>query len=291
MAMLHPDTANVKSESLPMKAAIAAAPTLSAAIAGPSQPIRRTPTPKFNVRKDVPSSPAAYSIWNNSDYLSGGSTICHTTLTPDIVMSEQDKANASKTPQPLRTFADLPRVNMNPMLNDNAPRMPSLSSTANAKDLNNTFSDWSETTPFTLRSMDSYRVQMWSRLAREASSDKAQIPLDSRPKFFVESGYTQAASSHISTKLASSFWSAFSGPGAGKLDTDKLAAVVTGKAKLQVVDVNERDEAELLVAALGGLKLQSGMSRHESMGLRARENPLAALGSFFRCPGACPQRA
>lgn len=291
MAILHPDTANVKSESLPMKAAIAAAPTLAAAAAGPSQPIRRAPTPKFNVRKDVPSSPAAYNLWNNSDYLSGGSTICHTALTPDIVMVEEDKAAPSKMPLPLRTFADLPRMNLNPNLNDSAPRMPSLSTTANSKDLNNTFSEWSENTPFTLRSMDSYRIQMWSRLAREASSDKAHVPVDSRPKFFVESAYTQAASTHISSKLASSFWSAFAGSTSGNLDTDKLAAVVTGKAKLKVVDVNEKDEAESLIAALGGLRLQSGLSRSEGCGLRARENPLGALGSFFRCPGACPQRA
>jgi hypothetical protein len=292
MAILHPETANIVQESKPMKAAIASAPVLAAAInrnnVPPPPPLRRAPTPKFDVRKDVPSSPAAFNLWSNSDYLSGGNTVCHTTLTPELVVGEPPK---SRTPAPLRGFADLPRVNMNPALNDSTPRMPSLSATANAQDLNDTFSDWSENNAFTLRSMDSYRVQMWSRLAREANSEKAHIPLDSRPKFFVEPAYVQAASSHISAKLAASFASAFAGPATGKLDTDKLTAVVTGKAKLKVVDVEEKenDQADQLVAALSGLKLQTGLTRTETHSLRARENPLGAIGSFFRC-GVCPQR-
>lgn len=239
-----------------------------------SHPVRRTPTPKFDVRKDVPSSPAAFSAWNNNHF-GGGSTICHTMLTPDVTLP---------TVKPiLRAFADLPRVNLNPNLNEDVPRMPSLQAKANETDLNGSFSEWSENNVFSLRSMDSYRIQMWSRLAREAASQKSHIPTESRPKFYVESQYAQAAQTHISTKLASSFWSAFSSSGSG-LDADKLTAVVTGKAKLKVVDINqEKDDADLLAAALGSLKLQSGLSRSESQVLRVRENPLGALHSFF-CP-------
>ena len=125
-----------------------------------NQPVRRTPTPKFDVRKDVPSSPAAFNAWNNNHF-GGGSTICHTILTPDVALP---------TIKPtLRNFGDLPRVNLNPNLNDEAPRMPSLQAKANESDLHGTFSDWSENNAFSLRSMDSYRIQMWSRLAREAA--------------------------------------------------------------------------------------------------------------------------
>jgi hypothetical protein len=286
MAVLHPETANLKGESPAMMSALAQVPQFNnqanPTAPAQSQPIRRAPTPKFNVRKDVPSSPAAFNMWNNNDPLNGGSMICHTTFTPDLTLPEPAKT-------PFTGFADFPRMNMNPGLNDASARMPSLSARANEKDLSGSFSDWSENNAFSLRSMDSYRIQMWSRLAREAAHEKTNTPSDVRPKFYVESAYAQAAQSHISSKLASSFMSAFTGTGVA-FDPEKLAAVVTGRAKLAVVDVpvveKEKDEAELLAAALGGLRLQSGLSRVERQGLRVRENPLAALGNLFKCP--CP---
>jgi hypothetical protein len=283
MAALHPETAQVKDEG---HQSILAA--LTGTSSSSSQPVRKSVTPQYNPNKDIPS--ASFGMWGaKGPFGNGGGTICHTTLVDDIVISDNMKPVKSSTP--LRNLPDLPRMNMNPHLNEEAPRMPSLSSTANSKDLSTPFSDWSENNAFTLRSMDSYRVQMWSRLAREAASDKAHIAQDVRPKFFVEAAYAQAAQAHISSKLASSVWSAFAGSTGGKIDSDKLAAVVTGKAKLKVVDAQEKDEADLLAAALGGLKLQSGMSRADRTGLGARENPLGAIGSFFRCSGGVCARA
>lgn len=288
MAILHPEQTKVKEEK--PQSILAALTGNTNAVAGPSQPMRKSVTPQFNPNKDIPS--ASYGMWGaNGPFGSGGSTICHTMLTDDLVLDDHNKPKAAATL--LRGLPEMPRMNMNPHLNDETiPRMPSLSATANARDLNDTFSDWSETNAFTLRSMDSYRVQMWSRLAREASSDKQNLPQDVRPKFFVEPSaaaaaatYASAAQGHITSKLASSFWSAFAGSN-GKMDSDKLAAVVTGQARLRVVEVEkEKDEAELLAAALGGLRLQSGLTRSEGTCLRARENPLGAIGSFFKCSG------
>lgn len=239
------------------------------------------------------------------------------------------------------------------MLNDADSRGPSLAATANGLELNPTFSEWSEANPFSLRSMDSYRMQLWSRLAREATAEKDKLAPEMRPKFYVEAKspstsstssstataeaslspanadiLAQVATQHITSKLASSFWSAFSTPGASssKLDTDKLTAVVTGTARLKVVaagrdleaiseksssalDAQDRDkkrnldDAEALAAAMGGLKLQSGlgmvmgmgmgmttgMSKMESM--TVRENPLGALSSFLKHASGVPARA
>ena len=264
----------------------------------PPATARRTPTPTVNTRKDLPSAlDTSRGFWGGSEntVLGGGSTICHTMFTPDLVLP-------SVSPTSLKSFSDLPRVNLNPRLNESDNRMPPLAATGNGKELSNTFSDWSEANVFTLRSMDSYRMQMWSRLAREAAADKSSMSTDLRPKFFVEAKsqtststststaealspstaahLANAAATHISSKLASSFWSAFSGPGA-KIDTDKLAAVVTGTARLRVIDINEKaDETDHLASALGGLRLQTGSRSNE--GLRARENPLGAISSFFK---------
>jgi hypothetical protein len=229
-------------------------------------------------------------------------------FTPDLVLP-------SNNPQPLRSIADLPRTNINPLLNATDPRGVSLS-TASGRDTSGTFSEWSENNAFSLRSMDTYRMQMWSRLAREAQAEKSGLSGELRPKFFVEpkspsSSFTSTstaeasssaiaaasaahlasvAATHITSKLASSFWSAFASP-SSKLDTDKLTAVVTGKARLQVVEdekapISFEDD---LAAALGGLRLQAGVGRSTVVG--ARENPLGAISSFFKHAGAMPARA
>ncbi|WVW78453.1 hypothetical protein I302_100407 [Kwoniella bestiolae CBS 10118] len=318
MSILHPESANKSSVSPAMVNALALSPALASpsapvnATAGPGpNTIRRSNTPlnTFNPRKDLPAS--LKGSWGGNDNMfGGGSTICHTMFTPDLVLPP---TNSTSTPAPLRSLADLPRVNLNPRLNDDAPvpapRGHILAGMGNGQDVSKTFASWSEDTPFSLRSMDSYRMQMWSRLAREAAADKANLAGDMRPKFFVEvkeeplpapsaaaaaqaAVVAAAASNHITTKLANSFFSAFQS--GSKLDTDKLAAVVTGQAKLKVVSstelelppspaaqVAENGNEDCLSMLMGSLKLQSGPGLR-SVG--ARENPLGTLCGFFGMP-------
>ena len=187
----------------------------------------------------------------------------------------------------------------------------------------NTFEQWMDANPFSLRSMDSYRMQMWSRLAREAQADKVGLEGDLRPKFYTErAGKDAATVAHVTSKIAQSFLGAFSNPtseagvrGAGK-ESDKLTSVVTGRAHLKSVSSNvknghstkpatatatgdvcekqgikaseERDRETDLVAALGGLKLQScpGMGSHGQAtsvggGMSARSDPLGFIGGFL----------
>ncbi|WWC67942.1 uncharacterized protein I206_101861 [Kwoniella pini CBS 10737] len=312
MSILHPESANKSSVSPAMINALTMSPSLPSlspsanAVAGPGpNTIRRSATPlnTYNPRKDLPAS--VKSQWGSNDNMfGGGPTICHTMFTPDLVLPP------SSTPAPLRSLADLPRVNINPHLNDESvTRGHMLAGVGNGQDTSKTFSNWSEETPFSLRSMDSYRMQMWSRLAREAAADKANLTGDIRPKFFVEvkdepqslpltpppgvaALAASAASTHITSKLANSFFSAFQGTGSS-LDNDKLAAVVTGQANLRVVPTESIPEftysstsadvsynEDCLSMLMGGLKLQSGPgSRSPSVG--ARENPLGALCGFL----------
>lgn len=233
----------------------------------PPVPVRRPSTPRFplNTRKDLPSTlasvEASRGFWGGNDSMfAGGSTTCHTLLTPDLVLPTER--------------------NLNPLLNSLEPPMErhSLQQPANGRDLSSApFRQWAEDTPFTLRSMDAYRMQIWGRLAREAAAEKAGLGPDARPKFFTEAKTTpleaaqiaDAASTTITTKLAQAFWAAFQGP----QGTDHMAAVVTGKAKLAVVDNSD----DALTAAFGGLKLVTG---HNSPHGR-RENPLKTMTAFL----------
>ncbi|ORY31030.1 hypothetical protein BCR39DRAFT_558390 [Naematelia encephala] len=298
MSILHPETAHKTSQSPAMLNALAMSPSLPVM---PPTPKRTTTPVTINTRKDLASASteASRGFWGGSDNLFGGSTICHTMFTPDLVLPP--------SPPKLKGFADLPRVNINPRLNElpKDSRMPSLAATGNGRDISSsTFSDWASENAFSLRSMDSYRMQMWSRLAREAQAEKQGLAADVRPKFFAEQKPTPAeaslaalATQHITASLASSFYSAFSGSTPGSLDTDKLTAVVTGKARLGVInqDFNEKhgaDDADALILAMGGLKLRTGVDgprERRGSGPLVRENPLGALCGFFG--GVCCGKA
>lgn len=315
MKILHPESASTTSQS----------PALFTGLALPTHsPITRatpTPTPTFNPNKDMPmssaSTQASRGFWGAGNGASGGggSTICHHTFTPPPVFP---RASA----------------NINPLLNSSSSSTPQ-SSFSQEKDLSQPFSDWSADNTFNLRSMDAYRMQMWSRLTREAQAEKDQVPFELRPKFYADpssssssasassssasatsstsAGASEAtaaaaaavaatAASHITSKLASSFWSAFSGP-SSSLDTDKLAAVVTGTAKLAVVpdshphspsgSAASSSSDESLSYLMGGLKLHSGPAMTMPINSnKVRENPLGALSSFLKhAASGVPARA
>lgn len=301
MKILHPESAHTTSPSPALFNALAL-PAHSYSPAPAAFRQSATPTPTFNPHKDIASSStqASRGFWGNGNGAAGGgSTICHHTFTPPPVFP---RASA----------------NINPLLNDPTPH-PTAAAHVHGmdKDLSQPFSDWSADNAFNLRSMDAYRMQMWSRLTREAQAEKDQVPHELRPKFYADpSSYSSSgtssdssapasaaaavaavAASHITSKLASSFWSAFSGPSSA-LDTDKLAAVVTGTAKLAVVDHQTHphyDSAspagveESLSYLMGGLKLQAGHG--VGHGVRVRENPLGALSSFIKHASGVPARA
>jgi len=290
MKILHPETAPTTSAPVQgLLNTLAASPALApksvpAKRAAPSSPAI---TPKFNPRKDLPSSSteASRGFWGQDNLFGGGSTICHHTFVPPPSFKQN---------------------NINPLLNSEP--ITATPATASSKDLSMPFHEWSADNQFNLRSMDSYRMQIWSRLTREAQAEKDKVPLELRPKFYVEAKaapspstststaeaslaahLANAATNHITTKLATSFWSAFSGVNTS-FDTDKLTAVVTGQAKLSVVPTstsstyNEKNgvlDEEGLSALMGGLKLQTG-------GIKlcgVRENPLGVFSSFIKSAG------
>ncbi|WOO80546.1 BZIP-type transcription factor MBZ1 [Vanrija pseudolonga] len=288
MSVLHPETASQVGQSPAMLKAL----QQTDAKPQPPTPVRRntgsSSLSPINTRKDVGAFDVTRGFWGGNENLlgGGGSTMIHAAFTPEVVLP----------PQP----------NMNPLLNF-TPSTDAKSASLNNvgdRDIDSTsFSEWAESTPYTMKSMDNYRMQMWSRLAREAAADKANISPELRPKFFAEpetgtassiAALAYSATEHVASKLSSSFWSAFTGTSA-KLDTDKLAAVVTGRARLAVVDADKAPSArrasfsrkesspneDALAQAMAGLKVTAGTSSPLES-LRVRENPLAAVASFFK---------
>ncbi|ODO09731.1 hypothetical protein I350_01947 [Cryptococcus amylolentus CBS 6273] len=319
MAILHPETATP-----------APAPP----------PLVRRPTSNqintYNPRKDLPPS-LKKGRWNNDNMFGGGPTVCHTMFTPDLVLPPAETSTNVNNPKKLRSFADIPRTNMNPLLNSPpsspklrplpahqtqtpfpqplshpAPSLPSSTSTSLP------FPDWADQTPYNARVTDLYRMQLWSRLTREAAMDKQGLDKGLRPKFWVEGPKKEAkkedvekvamaAQNHITSKLATSFWSAFSSGPLGGLDSDKLSAVVTGEARLSVIPIASESpsssspsspksalssltsEDDSLASLMGGLKMQSGpgLAGAGAGAAGARGDPLGTLCGFLSLRGGC----
>lgn len=112
-----------------------------------------------NRNKDLPASGSTRGFWGGATM--GGTTSVHTTLIPDF-----DISTLAGKPRPLQE-------NMNPLLNSTpgvedshsqsslAPYLPLLSSGLDG--LHN----------FTLKGLDNDRMQLWSRMAREAGAAQA----------------------------------------------------------------------------------------------------------------------
>jgi hypothetical protein len=157
------------------------------AIAGPS-------VNTFNPRKDLPASTSALlnqmsprSMWGMGE--GGGYTSVHTTFMPDISLpASYENYNTKSSASPPLVSIAIPRQNLNPHLNNGgnaslsppARYQPLEGGHANMSD---SFDTWASETPFSYRSLDDYRMQLWSRMARDASLAKKGVPLDMRPKF------------------------------------------------------------------------------------------------------------
>ena len=242
-------------EMTPVKTPGRSATASSSSTTKSSSSSSSSPISTFNPRKDLPASTSALlnqmsprSMWGEG---AGGYTSVHTTFMPDLALPSTLQLN-------------IPRQNLNPHLN--IPAEPVTKAPhpfkSDGNNLGDSFDAWSSETPFSYRSLEAYRMQLWSRMARDASLAKQGVPLDMRPKFLKEPTEHKAAvvdaavvaqasspdqiatapvlsnviSSAISTRLFSAFLSAFQSPTGRGLDGDRVAAVFTGKAGLKVVN-------------------------------------------------------
>jgi bZIP-type transcription factor MBZ1 len=112
-----------------------------------------------NRNKDLPSSGSTRGFWGG--HTLGGTTPVHTTLIPDF-----DISTIAGKPRPLQENMN-PLLNSTPAMDENqtqsslAPYLPLLSSGLDG--LHN----------FTLKGLDNDRMQLWSRMAREAGAAQA----------------------------------------------------------------------------------------------------------------------
>jgi len=157
--------------------AVSAAVTVAARNSAPS-PAPSSPLLAPNPNKDLPSSPRLAStrsgFWgggSNHFGTIGGFTPVHTTLVPELSLS----ALAGKG---LLTAPSKPSLqeNLNPTLN--VVKKPTTAPQPSATGLQppSQFDSFTDLTPFTMKSMDLYRMNLWSNVGTQKQLQQQQQP-------------------------------------------------------------------------------------------------------------------
>ncbi|KAI0682402.1 hypothetical protein BC835DRAFT_1424474 [Cytidiella melzeri] len=145
-------------------------PTVSAALATSAlkNASPKSPLPSPNVHKDLPTSPrlVGRGFWggNLGGGIGGGITPVHTTLVPDLSSVLSGKPVGRKSPSL--------QENINPMLNGQAvpEKTMELSLPMSA------FDSFTDMNPFTMKTIDAYRMQLWTRMGQQQAAHHQQQP-------------------------------------------------------------------------------------------------------------------
>ena len=116
----------------------------------------RSSLAKANRNKDLPSTGSRNGFWGGS-VLGSGATPVHTTLIPDFDVSTL--SGKPKAPAPLQE-------NLNPLLNSSLLPKPALPSSTGLGG----FDGFADNNSFTYKTLESYRMQLWQKMAREAGA-------------------------------------------------------------------------------------------------------------------------
>lgn len=254
-------------------------------------PAAASPVVTPNTQKDLPTSPRLSNrpFWGGLGGM--GVTPVHATFVPPIAVlaSKASFSGASPILQPSIFYEETIRSrvlqeNLNPGLNSSSFRglvekkgaaniNPALSNlNASIGHGVGAFDTFSDVNPFTFKTLDAYRMQLWGKMAAQqhahqpqpqsqpftqphglagnlkphffnpASKQKATPPASQQPSK-EQAAAAAIASQTIFSKLGSAFWEAFSGSPAQtsapkQWDAEKVRKVLEGRAVVKVVDVD-----------------------------------------------------
>ncbi|KAI0088981.1 hypothetical protein BDY19DRAFT_985376 [Irpex rosettiformis] len=146
-------------------------PAVSAALAASAlkspPPTPKSPLLAPNVHKDLPTSPrlAGRGFWGGSLGSGiGGITPVHTTLVPDLSSVLSGKPVGRKSPAL--------QENINPMLNG----QPLPEKTMELSLPVSAFDSFTDLNPFTMKSIDAYRMQLWTRMGQQQAAYQQRQP-------------------------------------------------------------------------------------------------------------------
>ncbi|KAI6121940.1 hypothetical protein F5141DRAFT_1093573 [Pisolithus sp. B1] len=240
---------------LPPSPASPPVPSTSASHAAASSSTPSIVTP--NTQKDLPTSPrlGSRAFWGGLGGM--GVTPVHTTFIPPIAVLASKASLASRhrrrtlipasTPVPRRDFVEKNgSANINPALNH-------LSSIGNV----GAFDTFTDTNPFTLKTLDAYRMQLWGKMAAQQQMSQAQqshtqqiyTPPHSPP--LASSGFAGRLQPHFllaPTKVAGTSPKAPIGSGSGPYPTPPPSPPTLSSSSTAAAPTREQAEVAALAS-------------------------------------------
>ncbi|KAI0777324.1 hypothetical protein BD413DRAFT_467657 [Trametes elegans] len=212
--------------------------SVRASTSSPSPPptIPRSPLLTPNTQKDLPTSPrmGARGFWGGAHMGGFGSiTPVHTTLVPDLSSVLSGKPVAGRRSPALQE-------NINPTLNTSPASLAALLSGRNEEKKQQqlpmgAFDAFADVNPFTLKSLDAYRMHLWGKMGQQQATHKQSQPQPGqspsglasnlRPHYFTKSPSLSALLSGKSTTSSTSHFNPYpTPPNSPPLATSTLAS-------------------------------------------------------------------
>lgn len=257
---------------LPPSPASPPVPSTSASHAAASSSTPSIVTP--NTQKDLPTSPrlGSRAFWGGLGGM--GVTPVHTTFIPPIAVLASKASLASSSPilQPSIFYEETvrsraPQENINPGLNPSPrrdfvekngsaninPALNHLSSIGNV----GAFDTFTDTNPFTLKTLDAYRMQLWGKMAAQQQMSQAQqshtqqiyTPPHSPP--LASSGFAGRLQPHFllaPTKVAGTSPKAPIGSGSGPYPTPPPSPPTLSSSSTAAAPTREQAEVAALAS-------------------------------------------
>ncbi|KZV99247.1 hypothetical protein EXIGLDRAFT_725875 [Exidia glandulosa HHB12029] len=136
---------------------------------------KSTPLARANTQKDLPSSSprtaSARAFWGGASGANAFTPV-HTTLVPDFSSLIGAELAEKQAIVPMIDPSGL-QENMNPALNTSFFTNRLVNSIAQPPQAAGGFDHFTDLNPFTLKNLESYRMQLWGKMAREMSTPSA----------------------------------------------------------------------------------------------------------------------
>ncbi|KAH9849017.1 hypothetical protein C2E23DRAFT_738104 [Lenzites betulinus] len=243
----------------------------------PPPVLPRSPLLTPNTHKDLPTSPrmGSRAFWGGAHGMGGfGITPVHTTLVPDLSSVLSGKPVAGRKSPTLQE-------NINPTLNGSPASLASLLSGRNEDRTNQqqqlpmgAFDAFSDINPFTLKSMDAYRMHLWGKMAQQQFSQRQpqQQPAQS------PSGLASNLRPHYFTNKSPSLSTLLSGKSASS-STSHINPYPTPPSSPPLPSYQQRDAPTAQHAVLASIASQTLFGKLSSAFWDAFAQPSGSLGS------------
>ncbi|KAI9451485.1 hypothetical protein F5148DRAFT_1239278 [Russula earlei] len=217
-----------------------------------------------NLHKDLPStSPrlAAKAFWGGNSPVFGGVTPVHTVTIPDLLAGATIKSPALQE-------------NINPSLNNsNATNSIGLA-TLGGPGKPALFDTFADSNPFTMKMLDAYRMQLWTRMAQQQQQQQQQQPKQ-------PSSPSAPPLTGLAAGLRPHYFSSAAGMRSPSVASPTLSSLLSGKHQTPFTHAHSTPPSSPKLGATSASATLSPTPQQAALATMASQTLMQRLGSAF----------